>query len=157
MEKIGIDVHTVATQVCVLTETGEYEERRIRTERGSLTEFFSKRPKARVLLEAATESEWVARHLESLGHEVIVADPGFARCTPTAAARSRPTAATRAHSAMPVTWAHKVPLIARATRVGSCASTWRRARYSCRCARAQSPFVAPSCVETAFESPLAPP
>jgi transposase len=25
-----------------------------------------------------TESEWVARHLESLGHEVIVADPGFA-------------------------------------------------------------------------------
>lgn len=53
MEKIGIDVHKVATQVCVLTETGEYEERRIRTERSSLTEFFGKRPKARVLLEAA--------------------------------------------------------------------------------------------------------
>jgi transposase len=30
------------------------------------------------LLEASTESEWVAWHLESLGHEVIVADPGFA-------------------------------------------------------------------------------
>jgi len=27
---------------------------------------------------SATESEWVAQHLESLGHEVIVADPNFA-------------------------------------------------------------------------------
>ncbi|MES2179790.1 MAG: hypothetical protein V4550_18160 [Gemmatimonadota bacterium] len=36
------------------------------------------RPPARILLEAATESEWVARHLESLGHTVIVADPSFA-------------------------------------------------------------------------------
>jgi hypothetical protein len=29
-------------------------------------------------VEASTESEWVARHLESLGHEVVVADPNFA-------------------------------------------------------------------------------
>jgi len=28
-----------------------------------------------MLLEASTEREWVARHLESLGHDVIVADP----------------------------------------------------------------------------------
>jgi len=28
-----------------------------------------------VLLEASTESEWVAHCLEGLGHEVIVADP----------------------------------------------------------------------------------
>ena len=86
MEKIGIDVHKVATQVCVLTEDGEYEESRIRTERGALTAFFGERPRARILLEAATESEWVARHLESLGHEVIVADPNFA---PMYASRSR--------------------------------------------------------------------
>jgi transposase len=26
---------------------------------------------------ASTESEWVARHLESLGHDVIVADPNY--------------------------------------------------------------------------------
>ncbi|MET1083524.1 MAG: transposase [Burkholderiales bacterium] len=38
-----------------------------------------KRPKARVLIEASTESEWVARCLEELGHEVIVADPNFAQ------------------------------------------------------------------------------
>ena len=37
MEKIGIDVHKVATQVCVLTEDGEFKEFRIRTERDSLT------------------------------------------------------------------------------------------------------------------------
>jgi len=36
------------------------------------------RPRARMLLKASTESEWVARGLETLGHEVIVADPNFA-------------------------------------------------------------------------------
>ena len=54
MEKIGIDVHKVSTQICVLTETGEYQEQRLRTERDSLTQFFGGRPRARVLLEAAT-------------------------------------------------------------------------------------------------------
>jgi len=46
------------------------------------------RAPAKVLLEATTESEWVARHLESLGHEVIVADPNYA---PMYANRSRRT------------------------------------------------------------------
>jgi transposase len=41
---------------------------------------------ARFLLEASTESEWVARTLEALGHEVIVADPNF---SPMYATRSR--------------------------------------------------------------------
>jgi len=36
------------------------------------------RPRARVLVEASTDREWVARCLEGLGHEVIVADPNFA-------------------------------------------------------------------------------
>src|SRR2546427_9480896 len=36
------------------------------------------RPRTKILLEASTESEWVARHLESLGHEVLVADPNYA-------------------------------------------------------------------------------
>jgi hypothetical protein len=31
-----------------------------------------------ILVEASTESEWVARCLEELGHEVVVADPNFA-------------------------------------------------------------------------------
>ena len=44
------------------------------------------RPRARILIEASTESEWVARGLEALGHAVIVADPNFA---PMGATRSR--------------------------------------------------------------------
>ena len=36
------------------------------------------RPPARILIEASTESEWVARCLEAQEHEVIVADPHYA-------------------------------------------------------------------------------
>jgi transposase len=42
-----------------------------------------------MLLEASTESEWVARHLESLGHEVIVADPNFAAMYATRSRRTK--------------------------------------------------------------------
>jgi len=86
MDTIGLDVHKRETQVCILTADGELLERRIATTRERLGALFGRRPRARVLLEASTESEWVARHLEALGHEVIVADPGFA---PMYAARSR--------------------------------------------------------------------
>ena len=43
---------------------------------------FTARPCARVLLEATTESEWVAQTIEHLGHEVIVADPNYAPMYP---------------------------------------------------------------------------
>lgn len=79
MENIGIDVHKRDSQVCILGESGEVVlEQRVRTQRERLGELLSKRPKARVLLEASTESEWVARCLEGWGHEVVVADPNFA-------------------------------------------------------------------------------
>lgn len=78
MEHIGIDVHKNSCQVCVLTEGGGLVERRIKTERASLSAMFGSKPRARILIESSTESEWVARCLEELGHEVIVADPNFA-------------------------------------------------------------------------------
>jgi transposase len=53
-------------------------ERRIPTTRAHFTEALQPYGSSRVLVEASTESEWVARHLEWLGHTVIVADPGFA-------------------------------------------------------------------------------
>jgi transposase len=53
-------------------------EQRIVTSRERFTAVLGQRAPARILLEASTESEWVARHLESLGHTVIVADPGCA-------------------------------------------------------------------------------
>jgi len=78
MDTIGMDLHKRESQLCILTEAGELIERRIVTTRERFTEVLGRRPPARLLLEASTESEWVARHLESLGHTVIVADPNFA-------------------------------------------------------------------------------
>lgn len=78
MEYIGIDVHKEMSQVCILTEDDEIFEQRIQTRRERFAAMLGSRPKARVLIEAATESEWVARCLETIGHEVIVADPNFA-------------------------------------------------------------------------------
>jgi len=79
MEHIGIDVHKNSCQICILTEDGELIERRIKTDSSSLDALFKDRPCARILIESSTESEWVARCLEQLGHEVIVADPNFAQ------------------------------------------------------------------------------
>src|SRR5690348_179005 len=78
MDTIGLDLHKRESQLCILTSDGELIERRIATTRQRFTEVLGGRPRARILLEASTESEWVARHLEALGHTVIVADPGFA-------------------------------------------------------------------------------
>lgn len=78
MEYIGIDVHLGESQICMLTEQGEILERRIRTQPDRFAELLGERCRARILIEASTESEWVARCLEGLGHEVIVADPNYA-------------------------------------------------------------------------------
>ena len=86
MDTIGLDLHKRESQLCILTTDGELIDRRIATTRERFTAVLGDRPRARILLEASTESEWAARHLESLGHEVIVADPGFA---PMYATRSR--------------------------------------------------------------------
>jgi transposase len=77
MEYGAIDLHKKESQVRILTETGEVIDRRIPTTRDRLTALFWGRRRLRVLIEASTESEWVAQHLETLGHEVIVADPNF--------------------------------------------------------------------------------
>ena len=52
-------------------------ERRVRTEGERFAAVLRGKTKARVLIEASTESEWVPRCIEALGHEVIVADPNF--------------------------------------------------------------------------------
>src|SRR4029450_11759889 len=78
MDYGAIDLHKRESQIRIVTEGGEVLDRRIATTRERLTAVFEGRPPMRILLEAATESEWVAQHLETLGHEVIVADPTFA-------------------------------------------------------------------------------
>ncbi|MGH7603854.1 MAG: IS110 family transposase [Gemmatimonadaceae bacterium] len=78
MDTIGLDLHKRESQLCIIGSQGEITEKRITTSRERFTAVLGRRERCRILLEASTESEWVARHLESLGHEVIVADPGFA-------------------------------------------------------------------------------
>src|SRR5215207_5213668 len=86
MDIIGIDLHKRESQLCTLGADGGVTEQRIVTSRERFTAVFGNREPARILLEASTESEWVAQHLEALGHEVIVADPNYA---PMYATRSR--------------------------------------------------------------------
>ncbi|MFQ5567630.1 MAG: IS110 family transposase [Paracoccaceae bacterium] len=86
MDYVGIDVHKRESQICILTDEGELIERRIPTERSRLATLLGDRARARILIEASTESEWVARRLEAFGHEVVVADPNY---TPMYANRSR--------------------------------------------------------------------
>ncbi len=78
MDMIGIDLHKRESQLCILAADGTITERRIVTSRERFTAVLGARPTARVLVEASTESEWVAQHLERLGHEVVVADPNYA-------------------------------------------------------------------------------
>jgi transposase len=78
MEHIGLDLGKTSSQICILTEEGELIEKRIKTEREQFARVIGGRGSARILIEASTESEWVAECLEALGHEVIVADPNFA-------------------------------------------------------------------------------
>jgi transposase len=92
MDTIGIDLHKRESQLCIGQDDGAVEGRPIATTRERFTAVLRERPRARILLEASTESEWVARHLESLGHDVIVADPNFA---PMYATRSRRTKTDR--------------------------------------------------------------
>jgi transposase len=86
MDMIGIDLHKRESQLCTLTPDGSITEQRIVTSRERFTAVCGNRAPARILLEASTESEWVAQCLEALGHEVIVADPNYA---PMSATRSR--------------------------------------------------------------------
>jgi hypothetical protein len=86
MEYGGIDLHKKESQIRIITESGELIDQRIATTRDRFTHVFGGRARMRILLEAATESEWVTQHLETLGHEVTVTDPNF---TPMYGHRSR--------------------------------------------------------------------
>lgn len=79
MEYGAIDLHARYTWVRLVTAEGAPTlHRRVPTTREALTTVFADRPRARVLIESATESEWVAQTIEACGHEVIVASPSYA-------------------------------------------------------------------------------
>ena len=57
MDHIGIDVHTKESQLCILSEDGERRESRVRTTPARFADVLGARSRARILLEASTESE----------------------------------------------------------------------------------------------------
>ena len=67
----GIDLGSKRSEVCLLDDNGTIvEQRRIRTIRKS----FGALPRLRAALETGPSSNWVARRLDELGHETVVAD-----------------------------------------------------------------------------------
>jgi transposase len=78
MEYGAIDLHLRRSHFRMEREAGTLvREGQLTTSRADLTRVFGAAPPTRVLVESSTESEWVAQHLEALGHEVIVADPNY--------------------------------------------------------------------------------
>jgi predicted NBD/HSP70 family sugar kinase len=67
MEYIGIDLHKTSSQICILSEDGELTERRIKSTRASFGEVFADRPRAIILVEASTESEWARKKMLDAG------------------------------------------------------------------------------------------
>lgn len=77
MEYGAIDLHKKESQIRIVTADDQVIDHRIATTRERFTQVFWGRPRMRILVEASTESEWVAQHLEQMGHDVIVADPNY--------------------------------------------------------------------------------
>ena len=61
MDDVGIDVHKHHRQICLVTEAGEVLHPRIPTQRERCAAVVAERPTTRIVLEASTESAWVAR------------------------------------------------------------------------------------------------
>lgn len=79
-ETIGIDVGDRQSDVCVLSGSGEVLSRqKVATTEVALARFVRCHADARVVLEVGTQSPWVSRLFERLGHEVIVANPARVR------------------------------------------------------------------------------
>ena len=75
----AIDLHLRKSHIRVLDEDGRVlRERVVVTSRETLVSAFAGVGAVRILVESATESEWVAQALEAAGYEVVVADPNFA-------------------------------------------------------------------------------
>ena len=72
---VGLDIGDKQSHICVVDSNGEIlEEGVVRTTPEALRQRFGGDP-CRVALEASTHSPWIARLLDELKHQVIVANP----------------------------------------------------------------------------------
>lgn len=75
---VGLDISKRKARACVTTAEGTVvDERNIPQRVDELVAYFAKYPASKILVEASTSSEWVARLLEGQGHVVVVADPRY--------------------------------------------------------------------------------
>jgi transposase len=76
LRTIGLDLGDTKSTLCVLDPKGAIISRdEISTTRAALKTKFGSMQRARIVLEACGQSTWIARLLESFGHEVYVANP----------------------------------------------------------------------------------
>ena len=72
---IGIDLGDKKHTFCVLNAQGNViEESTCTNARESLQKLSTSHPAARIILEVGMQSPWISRYLQSLGHEVFVAN-----------------------------------------------------------------------------------
>lgn len=78
---VGVDLGDRSSQVCRLDrETGAIlEQKRLSTSSASFQSYFEGTGQCLVIVESGTHTPWVRRLLESLGHQVIVANPSKVR------------------------------------------------------------------------------
>lgn len=78
---VGVDLGDRSSQVCRMDrETGAIlEEKRVSTTTSSVQSYFGSLSPHLVVLESGTHCPWIVRMLRSLGHGVIVANPGKVR------------------------------------------------------------------------------
>lgn len=72
---IGLDVGDKTTHFCALREGAVIGRGKFHTTREGLLEALAEYPKARVVLEAGSQSPWMSRHLASAGFAVHIANP----------------------------------------------------------------------------------
>jgi transposase len=71
-----MDLGDKDSRYCLLGCDGQVlREASVATTKKAIGQAFGKMGRARVAIEVGTHSPWVSRLLESLGHEVIVANP----------------------------------------------------------------------------------
>jgi transposase len=72
---VGLDVGNRYSHYCLLNEEGEVvEEGRMQSTETAFRRHFEGEPRQRIALECGTHSPWVSRLLQTLGHQVIVAN-----------------------------------------------------------------------------------
>jgi len=73
---VGIDLGDRSSRYCILNQEGEVVTAgAVATTKKDLSRVFGALRHSRLALEVGTHSPWVSRHLQALGHEVIVANP----------------------------------------------------------------------------------